>query len=266
MPGSLFPRSPSLVPESLNERHVRFKPNVASPTPARPVDEPGPSQSRPPMAPAVKAAVDRFRVERDHADPSILLPKTSPQRSTGQSFTRPLVYRNASVDGGSFRVSDDSDDDDDEYPPRISASAKGKGRAVDDFMDGDTSGHIRVRGKERELVAAREEQRRNEKRRATEADARDVEKEKNSDKERIRMLEEEIMRLKDEVPTSISFMLDVNKVIVSSSLEDPQILHRPSPSLRHHPHLRRRRHLRALSTHEHQQQLVHHFLLQQEHH
>jgi hypothetical protein len=80
--------------------------------------------------------------------------------------------------------------------------------------DADTSGEVRVRGKERELFAAREEQKRNEERRWE----RDKEKEKEDeaerarererDKEKIRMLEEEILRLKNEVcPYSINLAL-----------------------------------------------------------
>lgn len=65
------------------------------------------------------------------------------------------------------------------------AQAKGKERAY------DTSGEVQVRGKERELRAAREAQMRNE-------PARDNE-ERERDKKRIRMLEEEIARLRAQV-------------------------------------------------------------------
>lgn len=69
-----------------------------------------------------------------------------------------------------------------------------------DAWDGDTSGEVRVRGKERELVAAREEQERHERRREKEKDLNEeADREKTVDKERIRMLEDEIMRLKEEV-------------------------------------------------------------------
>lgn len=113
------------------------------------------------------------------ADPSILLPSptNSPTRSKRQV----------------------------EEQPRISARDKGKGRAVDEIIeldawDGDTSGEVRVQGKERELIAAREEQQRHEQR--GEREKRFIEepdREKAVDKQRIKMLEDEILKLKEEV-------------------------------------------------------------------
>lgn len=64
-------------------------------------------------------------------------------------------------------------------------SRKGKERAW------DTSGEIRVRGKEKELREAREDHARN-------AHERD-DGERGQDKQRIRILEEEIARLRAEV-------------------------------------------------------------------
>ncbi len=64
-------------------------------------------------------------------------------------------------------------------------SSKGKERAC------DTSGEIRVQGKERELREAREDHARN-------AHDRD-DSERDRDKQRIRMLEEEVARLRVEV-------------------------------------------------------------------
>jgi hypothetical protein len=82
---------------------------------------------------------------------------------------------------------------------------KGKERAIetwDNLEDGDTSSEVRVRGKERELVAAKEEQQRHERRREKEGEVKEAEKaekEKARDKERIKVLEEEIAWLKQEV-------------------------------------------------------------------
>ena len=122
--------------------------------------------------PSVGAAIGRFHVSEDDAGPSILLP--SPTRS-------PAVAVNT----------------------RGSSFDKGKNRQVDPHLepeDGDTSGEIRVKGKQRELVAAMAEQQENERRRiASQGDKEEREKENARDKERIQMLEEEITRLKEEV-------------------------------------------------------------------
>lgn len=184
MPGSLFPRSASTQPESpprypddAEPRQVRWAADVVSPPRARHEAEPLPSPSR--VAPSVTAGVERFHVGPDE-DPSVL---PSPK--------------------GKAREQDHS--------PRFSTREKGKGRAFD-FEDADTSGEVRVKGKERELVAAREEQKRNEERRwerdkekdrADEVEAQ-RERDREKDKERIRMLEDEILRLKQEVcPCSV---------------------------------------------------------------
>ena len=123
MPGSLFPRSESLIPDSpptpeIQERQVGWLPRTPSPAPPTP-------------QPAKKA-------------PNLAPPK--------------------------------------------SEKAKGKERAR------DTSGELRVRGKERELRAAREAHARDER------NGDDEERER--DKQRIRMLEEEIARLRAQVRRS----------------------------------------------------------------
>ena len=111
-------------------------------------------------------------MSEDDAGPSILLP--SPTRS-------PAAVANT----------------------RRSSFDKAQIRQVDLHLepeDGDTSGEIRVKGKQRELVTARAEQQENERRRVTsEGDTEGREKGNARDKERIRMLEEEISRLKEEV-------------------------------------------------------------------
>lgn len=75
------------------------------------------------------------------------------------------------------------------------ASVKGKERAYTP-PESNTSGEVRVRGKERELLAAKQERRERESQR----DSDDREKER--DKQRICALEEEVHRLKDEVGSS----------------------------------------------------------------
>ncbi|KAJ3513100.1 hypothetical protein NLJ89_g3147 [Agrocybe chaxingu] len=88
--------------------------------------------------------------------------------------------------------------------PRSRAD-KGKGRATEDFsQEYETSGFFRVKGKERELIAAREEMERNDRRSRRDDEGEltflvNVEEDRNKDKERIRVLEEEIARLKEEL-------------------------------------------------------------------
>ena len=177
MPGSLFPRSPSLIPDGHGDndggRHVHFAPRIHNPPPKRLQDPapdtgenaPGPSRRPLRKTSSVQAAVERFNTGGDDADMSILLPSphTSPSRA-----------------GKSSQV-------------------KGKRRTKETRPD---DGEVKVRGKEQELVTAREEQQRHERQREKEGDtkaAEEAEREKTHDKERIRVLEEEIVWLKREV-------------------------------------------------------------------
>lgn len=185
MPGSLFPRSPSLEPEHSptieREQRVRFASTIPdSPHPhfsriSKPQSAVSPSPPSTPrhkkqFDPTVQAAVGRFK---EDADPSILLPKmqTSPH----------AVHQCSGVD-------------------------KGKGIAIEVIPteDGETSGILRVRGKEKELVAVREDLNKNE-RRLERTDVTEssfleqIKQDRDRDKEKIRMLEGEIERLKKEV-------------------------------------------------------------------
>lgn len=194
MPGSLFSRSPSLEPGGSSttverEQRVRFASSIRdSPhphfSPRRSEPQPPISSSSSPSTPrhrkqfdpTVQAAVGRFQEE--NADSSLLLPK--PQTS----------------------------------PHQYNKLDKGKGVAVDvtPINDFETSGMLRVRGKEKELVAVREDLDRNERRleSTNEADGSFIEqinKDRDRDKEKIRMLEGEIERLKEEVSQIISCQL-----------------------------------------------------------
>lgn len=97
------------------------------------------------------------------ADPSILLPQRSPPKPS---------------------------------PPKtqLSEKARGKQRAVDLADEvGNTSGEVRVRGKEKELWEAREQQR------VSDAHGTRDEDERTRDKEMIRVLEAEVAKLKAQV-------------------------------------------------------------------
>ncbi|KAJ3815173.1 hypothetical protein F5876DRAFT_72311 [Lentinula aff. lateritia] len=194
MPGSLFPRSPSLMPSEAGQCHrtgaeeeeesrvswnFGFDENEAGPSsgPVPPTQLSPTSSFRPPLVPSVKDAVSKFHTGPD-IDPRILLP--SPPRRKGKE--REVI---------------DADADDDSWlmpPPRSNRHIA---------SDGDTSREIRVKGKERELSAAIEEHKMKEKRweRDKESVTGDeyVIREKERDRERIRKLEEEIERLKEEL-------------------------------------------------------------------
>lgn len=95
-------------------------------------------------------------------------------------------------------------------PPRLSAKAKGKQKAVDPPFGrdpGETTTEYEVRGKEWELVNIMESHKTAEKRLEDGAAAEDreqIELERDRDKERIRVLEQEVAQLRREVCTHIS--------------------------------------------------------------
>lgn len=225
MPGSLFPRSPSLIPDSLpqylddDERHVRFASAGFSPIqgnseagPSRPRDIPcsqnticahGNTSSFSDHASSfprsssssfrsrgsvsnVKDAVMRFRVDKDGADASILLPREK-SLTPGKKKEKQ-------------RASDAS-------PTGSSPREKGNYRALDlepEYHHAvETSGEVRVRRKGCEQTEAREDQR---KKARVQRDMHDGQVEadeegvvRNEDKAKIKMLEEEVLRLKAEV-------------------------------------------------------------------
>lgn len=211
MPGSLFPRSPSIAPEEFTQ-HVpedRFTSDTwdifstQSPCEAGPSRGPiglstsenaeEPASPFPPPQPqsSVKAAVERFHIGENDADPSILLPSptTSPTRVNGDS-------KGKARETYTPRERESS-------PSRLSYKDKGKFRTMElspQTDNADTSSEIRVRGKEKELDAVRKEQREKSKRRERDKhqDEED-EREKQRDKDKIKTLEEEIMKLKAEV-------------------------------------------------------------------
>lgn len=99
--------------------------------------------------------------------------------------------------GGSSVASEDGSES-----SHVPTKNKGKGRALDweyDFADGETSGEVRVRGMEQELYEAREEQRRKELEDEFDLNQSILMEERERDRERIRMLEEEVSKLRSQV-------------------------------------------------------------------
>jgi hypothetical protein len=160
-------------------------------------------------------------------------PSSSPERPRPPRSVprRPRAVSESEV--SERRVSeDDADTDDDGHdavPSGPSWKEKGKQRAVRDvFLESeasspprpsnsaregeadvscagrephcaDTSGEIRVRGKERELSAVREERRAREQRWEIEAETTLIREEKSEYEDKIKQLEEEVQRLRAEV-------------------------------------------------------------------
>ena len=103
-------------------------------------------------------------------------------------------------------------EDDFPSPPRLSAKVKGKQRAVEPPFDrdpGETTTEYEVRGKEWELVHVLESHKTAEKRLedGTAAEDREqIELERDRDKQRIRILEQEVAQLRREVRICIAVL------------------------------------------------------------
>ena len=188
-----------------NERRVRFEAGVPSSlrnervfndkeqghseetTPSQRIRPQIPPDTPSPLrisgGPSVKGAAGRFSGDGDH---SLMLP--NPTLSPHQHIPKFLP--------------DDAHSEDEEESIPSSSKDKGKARALDwefNFADMDASGEMRVRGMERELYEAREEQRRKELEDEFDINQSILMEERERDRERIRMLEEEVARLKSQV-------------------------------------------------------------------
>ncbi|KAK7044204.1 hypothetical protein VNI00_007924 [Paramarasmius palmivorus] len=178
MPGSLFPRSPSMAPTMCGD----FGNDPDSDLD----DQPGPS----------KRARHETPSER-YATPPSFVSSPSPTSSKRKGKQKATTEN----------LDEYSDEDVLAMPPPplpISRHAKGKERQTDSHdtsahLDSDTSGEIRVRGKERELSIAREQHMLNQQRWERDRDKVENVEDWERDKERIRVLEEEVRRLREEV-------------------------------------------------------------------
>ncbi|KZT06023.1 uncharacterized protein LAESUDRAFT_759566 [Laetiporus sulphureus 93-53] len=216
MPGSFFPRSESLMPDPMSAEMAR-RAGVLPPSPGPSAETPAPSHLPTPQPARKSNDISRrgskssrsdtgadCDARRDAKAPSVgsatpadrradetrktkakgwddlsteealnnLDAELSRKSNNPPTRSKPVAARSSgrsSVEGGTSMVAK-------------SAKAKGKERAC------DTSGEVRVRGKEEELRAAREAHMRVEPGRDEQEQARD--------KQRIKVLEEEIMRLK----------------------------------------------------------------------
>ncbi|KAI0048952.1 hypothetical protein FA95DRAFT_971655 [Auriscalpium vulgare] len=194
MPGSLFPRSPSLDPDDHDEsRRVRFaslhpspaSEAEASPDPARryveyevPLAGPSNTPERPQQAHASATPARPRSNSGSGTAPASDAVLPSPQSSPSRRFS-PAAH-------GYSELS-------------MSEKARGKQRAVERPLQADTSGEIRVLGKEQELVAIREEQMERAQHWEDDADKTWVQEERDEYEARIKSLEHEVRRLRDEL-------------------------------------------------------------------
>ncbi|KAG2133676.1 uncharacterized protein EDB93DRAFT_1174109 [Suillus bovinus] len=181
MPGSLFPRSDSLQPDSIPhtpQSNIDVHAQDSEPGPSNsqhdtPADQSGPSPWRTRPIASVQDAVQRFTASGGEERDFSLLVVTSPMG--------PVDLESPGVDSEAPHI------------PLRGVSQKGKERAVDDG-DEDLAfilDHHRVQDKEKQLDAVRRETG------AKSSTTGDGERDK--DKERIRMLEEEVRMLKEEL-------------------------------------------------------------------
>lgn len=219
MPGALFPRSPSLVPDAQSlaavARHVHF-------FPAQPAyfdfeaPVPGPSSPPEPARP-----------------PSSIIPRGARSRtgSVSSDTSGRRAWEGGTVRAGDVVASGPSGPSwKEKGKQRATAAADvvlkseasssparpiGTGRARDagpEPVSADTSGEIRVRGKVRELSAVREERRAREQWWESEVETTVIREEKADYEEKIKRLEEEVQRLTAEVRVYFSPVYDVPSV------------------------------------------------------
>ncbi|KAG7089817.1 hypothetical protein E1B28_011465 [Marasmius oreades] len=176
MPGSLFPRSPSMAPTLNGDFRDAEE------------DYPGPSKRARPLHQDPYATRYSSPASTCFYDAASSLPSSSPRGKGKQRAVEVLEEE---------RFSDVDEDALAMPPPPVPPSRKGKERARDEAAINDW-----MRGKEREL---REEQDRLERDRDKVTD-----EERERDKDRIKMLEEEVRKLREELskrPTSLLYTM-----------------------------------------------------------
>jgi hypothetical protein len=202
MPGSLFPRSLSLQPDStpsppsqFADRHSQFS------------DLHG-LNSAPSDIHEIATTTNPSVILNSDGPSTTILPDSSDKNIHGLEACAGQPISRSSETGVEHSLAPPLRTDNPLPKPsqRLSSKAKGKQRADDSLSDhgvGQISGEIRVRGKERELVTARKEQKDKETKwelaQFQDADMSRLEAERDKDKEKIRLLEIEVEHLKQEV-------------------------------------------------------------------
>ncbi|KAI1797456.1 hypothetical protein LXA43DRAFT_416344 [Ganoderma leucocontextum] len=211
MPGSFFERSTSLMPELTPTPYKRAVPRPRTPSPPSVIEEEPEEEEQvddQPIESTSNPSPRRGRSESLGGEKSVATDRAGPSQER-ESSGRGVSGRPSSK---SRRSIEEPDADPSDPIPRL-ASRKGKERAW------DTSGEIRVRGKEEELREAMEDHARNAHERG--------DREREQDKRRIRMLEEEVARLRVELALK-------NSASVAAMMPPPPPPPPPPPLMRVH--------------------------------
>ncbi|KAI9440138.1 hypothetical protein H4582DRAFT_1579162 [Lactarius indigo] len=206
MPGALFPRSPSMDPapapapapasasaSAPPQRHVHFPTQptyfnyeVLVPSPSSSPEHPRHPSASPVSIPSRPRAASVSEVTGRRA-----------QEDAGGVLSSGAAWK----EKGKQRAADVLESEAASSPARsiLSGGGRGASDAEPDAQRADTSGEIRVRGMEQELSAVREERRAREKWWETETETTMIREEKVEYEDKIKKLEEEVQRLRDEL-------------------------------------------------------------------
>ena len=206
MPGALFPRSPSMDPAQpvAAARRVHFPTqptyfdyDVPAPGPSSSPERPRPPNPIPrrPRAGSVGEASWPRRIQ--DADEGVDADSDSDSDDAVQSGPSRKGKGKQRAERDVFLESETSS------PLRpLTGAVRGEGHTGDAGLEprgADTSGEIRVRGKERELSAVREERRAREQWWESEVETTLIREEKEEYEDKIKQLEKEVQRLRAEV-------------------------------------------------------------------
>ncbi|KAH9178387.1 hypothetical protein EDB89DRAFT_1930943 [Lactarius sanguifluus] len=199
MPGALFPRSPSMDPAPAPaaappQRHVHFptQPTYFDYEVLVPSPSSSPERARPP-SPSPVPAPSRSRA----ASVSEVTGRRAQEDAGGILSSSGAAWK----EKGKQRAMVVLESEAASSPARsiLSGSGRGASDAGHNAPSADTSGEIRVRGKEQELSAVREERRAREQWWETETETTMIREEKVEYEDKIKKLEEEVQRLRDEL-------------------------------------------------------------------
>ena len=208
MPGSLFPRSASIEPDptpgptSYGLLQERIRPPVpVSRTPTQPNSTKGRSTTRPSVTRSPEEPNPFLGITNTLARARGVVASTDDAKRFLEDYNPSPPSSPSPAIQPSFRGSTKSAGSHDEVAiAAIQFKGKGKQRAQDDeFEWEDDSRVLRVKGKERELREAREEQSRKEKETELDPETTMIMEERYRDKERILKLEAEVAWLKSQV-------------------------------------------------------------------
>ncbi|KAH9029878.1 hypothetical protein EDB85DRAFT_2147123 [Lactarius pseudohatsudake] len=194
MPGALFPRSPSMDPAPAPpppQRHVHFptQPTYFDYEVLVPSPSSSPERARAP-SPSPVPVPSRSRV----TSVSEVTGRRAQEGSDGVLSSSGAAWKEKGKQRATVVLESEA-----ASSPARSILSRGASDAEHDAPSVDTSGEIRVRGKEQELSAVREERRAREQWWETETETTMIREEKVEYEDKIKKLEEEVQRLRDEL-------------------------------------------------------------------